>query len=202
MILLKRETPDPHIEFVIVDNLDRFGRDLKNMITLKSHFLSKNIQIVAVSQDFKTGTDLGDIAFYQKALEAELFSRDRSIRIKAVKRTKRALGHFLGGQARYGCRVQLVSQIRTVVPDQEEQRVISTARRLARTYGHAQIAQKLNRKGITKRGRQWTGTSVQSILRSVREAMEVDTPSPAPSVEVLPQVFTQMSLNDLDVMDS
>lgn len=196
MILLKRETVDPHIDFIVVDNLDRFGRDLKNMIALNSHFLAEQTQIVAVSQNFQTGTDLGDFAFYQKALEAELFSRDRSIRIKAVKRTKKALGHFLGGRARYGCRVQLVRQIRTVVPDPEEQKVITMAQRLSKSKSASQIAQKLNRTGITKRGRQWTRTSVQTILKTVPDAMEVDTPED----EVMSHTFTQMSLTDLEAM--
>lgn len=38
LILLKDDTSDeakPHLDQIIVDNLDRFGRDLKNMLSLK-----------------------------------------------------------------------------------------------------------------------------------------------------------------------
>lgn len=178
LLLLKDEDTDMEdidIQYIIVANIDRFGRDVKNMISIKNQLASHGVSIVSACQKIRTGNDLGEMAFNQEAMISEMFSRDRSHRVKSVKQAKKALGNFMGGRARYGCRVEKVNGVRLVRECASEQKTIKEITDLKkRGYNTRQIALKLNKKKLTKRGSVWTAHSVASVSDSKPEEMDVD----------------------------
>lgn len=72
-LLLKNKETLLEVNYIVVANLDRFGRDVRNMMSLKCQLKRHNIELVAVGQLIKTGTPIGELMFCQKAMEAELF---------------------------------------------------------------------------------------------------------------------------------
>jgi len=165
LLLIKETTPDPHIDYIIVANMDRFGRDILNMITLKNQLAVHDIHIISVCQSIKTGTDLGEMAFRREALEAEMFSRDKSYRMKSVKATKRALGNFMGGRPRFGYTIRRIQGIRRQIEDPSEQQTISLISRLHhRGKSFSAIARELNMKKISYRGKKWARYNISRIV--------------------------------------
>jgi len=168
LLLLRTVEPEPdnHVDYILVANLDRFGRDVKNMLAIKHQLATFNTKIVSVCQHILTGTDTGDFAFHREALEAELFSMDRSIRIKSVKRAKKALGHYLGGVAPYGFKVDRISGCRTLVRSPTEQGTIARIQSLsAQGLSPDQVAAQLNQENVLRRQTVWRGSQVSYILR-------------------------------------
>jgi DNA invertase Pin-like site-specific DNA recombinase len=172
LLLLRTEEPDPgnHVHYILVANIDRFGRDVKNLLAIKHQLATYNTRIVSVCQRILTGTDTGDFSFHREALEAELFSMDRSIRIKSVKRAKKALGNYLGGVAPFGHMIENVAGKRTLTVSPEEQRIakkIDTLSRQRKTP--KQIAGVLNSEGSLRRGKQWTASQISYINRKAMQ---------------------------------
>ena len=174
MLLIEREE-EREIDFIVVANIDRFGRDIKNMIGLKKQLEARGIYILSACQTIRTGTDLGDMRFMKEALEAEMFSRDRSMRIKAVKKAKRAMGNFIGGRARYGMTVIRENNIRKQTKCEQEQKVIQRILNLyGKRMGISKIAERLNNANCTKRGKEWTPSMVRTIINRVNDDLEVN----------------------------
>ena len=169
LLLLRTNEPEPenHVDYILVANIDRFGRDVKNLLSIKHQLAMFNTKIVSVCQHILTGTDTGDFSFHREALEAELFSRDRSIRIKSVKRAKKALGHYLGGRPPFGHTIEFINGCRTVVSSPVEQEIIQSIRELRdRGLSSDQIATQLNRENKLRRDVAWTGPKITYILGS------------------------------------
>jgi DNA invertase Pin-like site-specific DNA recombinase len=171
-----------HIDYIVVANVDRLGRDVKNLLSIKSQLQAHRTLIVSACQHIQTGNDLGDFRFHREALEAELFSRDRSMRVKSVKSAKKALGNFMGGCPAYGMKVVKVNGVRKVEPDSEEQKVISMIRWVPSVQ---QAIKRLKSKGITKRGRAWTPALIRSIRHVRLEAQ-----------------MSKLKIEDIDMMNT
>lgn len=193
LLLIKEDEPEVHIDYVVVANIDRLGRDLKNMLALKKQLQVYQTQIVSACQMIRTGNDLGEMAFHREALEAELFSRDRSMRIKSVKQTKKALGHFLGGRPKYGSQITKIHGIRTVIPCPSEQKIIQQINKLRNQRKSNNTIARILNKTSSKRGLKWTTANT----RSIRDDTWEDTPISFPSA---PHGDGE-KLVDLDLMD-
>ena len=168
LLLLRCEEPEPdnHVDYIIVANTDRFGRDAKNMLAIKHQLAGYNTHVVAVSQMIKTGTDVGNMNFHREVVNAELFSMDKSIRIKSVKSAKRALGNYLGGRAPYGFAINGLNGRRTLIKSIDEQQIIKRIESMHdQGLSNTTIAQRLNQSGKLRRKVQWTDTKVNYILR-------------------------------------
>jgi DNA invertase Pin-like site-specific DNA recombinase len=201
ILLLKRDEGEPTVNYVVVANLDRFGRDVKNMMSLKNQLQVHHVEIVAVGQMMKTGTPMGEMMYCQKAMEAEMFSRDRSIRITSVKMAKRSLGHYLGGLPAFGYKVQKINGIRKIVLDIEEQKIISMIRQLKRSLSDSQIALTLNNRKLTKRGQVWNVQRIRSVnLKNVTISLTPELP-PVPHNTPQPTIEMETSSTSSDDMD-
>jgi DNA invertase Pin-like site-specific DNA recombinase len=180
MVLIREDEPETHIDYILVANLDRMGRDLQNLLTLRQYLQKYGTQFVSVQQKFQTGNDIGDMEFFQKALEAEMFSRDRSKRIKDVIRAKRALGSYVGPRPRYGYTTRSEEGVRHVIPDPIEQENLKLIKKLKeKGYTTEQIVDKLNEKS-TKRGAEWTPTNIRSLLTVDPDYPKQPKPVPVP----------------------
>jgi DNA invertase Pin-like site-specific DNA recombinase len=169
MLLIKETTPKDHVDYVILANIDRFGRDVKNMISLKNQLEPHKTSIISVCQSIKTGSDIGEMRFAREAMEAEMFSRDKSYRIKSVKSAKRLLGNFMGGRPQYGRKVTKVNGVRVQVEDSGEKKIVDRILTLHRNGDrYSIIAGKLNKSSTKKRGQLWTSQSVLSAIRASR----------------------------------
>jgi DNA invertase Pin-like site-specific DNA recombinase len=176
-ILLIRKVAEiePHIDYVIVANVDRFGRDTLNMLNIKKQLSSYGTHIISVGQNIKTGNDLDEMEFNRLALESELFSRDRSIRLKRVKSAKKAMGSFVGGLPMFGRRVIKRDGKRVLHGNPREQRIIERIRKLRlQKRSYADIAEFLNTQNISRRGKAWTTTSVRSIYCDIAKYLIED----------------------------
>ena len=195
LVLIRETDPDPHIDFVIVANIDRFGRDILNMIALKNQLEAHDTHIISVGQLIKTGTDKGEMAFRREAMEAELFSRDRSCRMKSVKSAKKALGNFMGGRPRFGYKISKINGIRREITDHSEQKIIDIIHRLENQgKSPSVIARHLNSMKLNKRGKTWTSTSVSSVI-----SRKYDN-NPLPD-HVNPPIINDVIMVDIDDMD-
>jgi DNA invertase Pin-like site-specific DNA recombinase len=167
LLLLRTDEPEPenHVHYVLVANIDRFGRDVKNMLAIKHQLATYNTKIVSVCQRILTGTDTGDFSFHREALEAELFSMDRSIRIKSVKRAKRELGHYLGGIPPFGFAIDRTNGQRKLVRSADEQSVIQKINDLKyKGWSNDQIADSLNQENILRRQKPWRASQIAYLL--------------------------------------
>lgn len=167
LLLLRTEEVDPesHVDYILVANIDRFGRDVKNLLSIKHQLAEYNTRIVSVCQHILSGTETGDFSFHREALEAELFSRDRSMRIKSVKRAKKALGNYLGGCAPFGFTVNHLNGRRILVRSPEEQETIRLIEEAAGTGRLPEyIATQLNQTHRLRRQHPWTASKVSYIL--------------------------------------
>lgn len=176
-ILLLRKVADiqPHIDYIIIANVDRFGRDTLNMLNIKKQLSSYGTHIISVGQNIKTGNDLDEMEFSRHALESELFSRDRSIRIKRVKSAKKAMGSFVGGLPMFGKRVVKRDGKRIVRGNQTEQRIIERIRKLRlQNRSFAEIAEFLNTQNLLRRGKEWHTTSVRNIYNTIDKYLVED----------------------------
>jgi DNA invertase Pin-like site-specific DNA recombinase len=170
---------------IVVANIDRFGRDIKNMLSLKTQLANKGIHIVSVCQSIKTGTEQGDMSFSREALEAEIFSRDRSYRIKSVKRAKKALGNFIGGRTKFGRITAVVNGVRKQFKHPEESKVIELIHKYNRKgKSRYVIAQSLNQLSMLKRGKRWNTKMVTDVLVDTEKLPNAppNTPIQLPSV--------------------
>ena len=160
---------------IIVANIDRFGRDLINMLALKCQLAQYGTSIISASKIFKTGNDLGEMAFCREALEAEMFSRDRSHRIKQVKSAKKQMGHFMGGNPKYGFMTQKINNIRKVVNNPTEQKIIQHIKSLYSKYGNKKAYLMIQREKTLNRGKPWTKNGFNRIVKLPEsDDMEVD----------------------------
>lgn len=166
-VLLIPDNP-VHMDMIIVANIDRFGRDIQNMIGIRNQLKTNNTDIVSASQSFSTRDSLGDLQFVKQALEAEAFSRDKSIRIKNVKKSQKALGHYIGGCPPYGRKVVYKNGIRSLVDDTHEQAIIHYIDKLYNKehMSKSDIAKLLNKKGTLKRGKTWTMCKIIYVLNA------------------------------------
>lgn len=159
-----------HIQMVVVANVDRFGRDIQNMLSIRNQLKAHGTHIVSASQSFTTEESLGDLQFVKQSLDAEAFSREKSIRIKNVKKCQRELGHYLGGVPPFGKKIIHTNGIRKLADDAHEQSIIQTIDKLYSQQGMTPrlIARTLNNKGQLKRGRKWVSTQVMYIVGKSR----------------------------------
>ena len=124
LTLLRKFTPVYPVRYLLVSNVDRFGRDVQNMIILKKQLEAYGTAIIATQTWNRSDLPTGNMEFRQQAMVAELFSIDRSIRVKSAKSVKRSLGNFMGGQPTYGSQVKLIDGVRIVFDSPAEQAII------------------------------------------------------------------------------
>lgn len=154
----------PHIDYIIVANIDRFGRDAQNMLIVRNQLSAYGTEIISAGQNIKTGNDIDNMAFNHQTFESELFSRNLSIRMKRVKSAKKAMGSFVGGSARFGSRIIKRDGKRLIRASHEEQRVLARIFKLRLQHRcYSDIAKFMNNIGLLRRGKVWTGNSIRSI---------------------------------------
>lgn len=156
LLLMERQSM-VKVDFIVVANIDRLGRDTRNMVAIKTQLAKIGTHIVSASQRLITSSDTGNFNFMRQALDAELFSMDRSIRGKSVKKSLAMLGHYMGGSAPYGKKVIKIGGIRKLVQDPGEQKIIKSIHQLI-THGKStpKILTYLKSHNIYKRGKPFT----------------------------------------------
>lgn len=176
LLLETEDVPNNHIDAIVVANIDRLGRDISNMMIIKKQLAVHNTNIISVCQSFATDNAIGEMSFSRGALESELFSRDRSYRIKSVKQAKKALGNYLGGVSKFGFQVKKLNGIRKVITHPVEQIALNKIMNLRKYCRPSLIAQKLNNQKLFHRMKPWTSGAVARIIKREMQdnSMDVD----------------------------
>jgi Resolvase, N terminal domain len=100
---------------------------------------------------------LASVAEFEKARIAK--------RVKEGRTGKRARGGHTGGSAPYGYRVEGQGRLAVLVPEQTEQDMIATMRKLSGYMSLRKLAEKLDRDGIrTRRGTAFSPMHLHRIL--------------------------------------
>jgi DNA invertase Pin-like site-specific DNA recombinase len=173
LLLIKESDPVVPIAAIMVSNIDRFGRDIKNMLSVREQLREHGTSIISVTQNLDTATAHGDMNFRRYALEAEMFSREKSVKLKAVFETKRLLGHWVGGRARYGRRITQMNGVRSLVSEPSEAKVLAQIMTLNRERrSPSGIAIYLNSRKVTYRGKRWTTHTISYLIKREQRATE------------------------------
>lgn len=142
------------INLVITKDLSRLGRDyILTGYYLERYFPEHRIRYISLLDGVDTGIETGanDITPFRAILN-DLYAKDISKKIKAVKREKQRRGLFIGGKPAYGYQMHPTEQNRIVV-DEVVAPVVRKIFALASTgLSCRKIAARLNEEGVLSPG--------------------------------------------------
>src|SRR5205823_2536245 len=149
-----------------VSRLDRLGRDASEALSCLRKFASGSVGLVSIADriDLSTpqGRAMAQVTFVFAELERSLIAQRTSDALCELRSRGRAYGPTPFGFRRTGD---------DLVPDRDEQRVLTRMRRLrARGKSYNAIAQSLNRSDTAaKRAGLWYAPSVRSVLMTAHK---------------------------------
>ncbi|MFC2058735.1 recombinase family protein [Chloroflexota bacterium] len=154
-------------DYVAASKLDRFSRNLRNLLN-DIHFLEEcGIVLLAVSESLDTSTPQGKFSVQIMGVIAE-FERGRiGERVAGAKAFRQAQGLWLSGMTLYGYKW---------LPDQQKFEIIQNEAEVVekvfnlyvmKKLGTIRVAEQLNKDGHrTRKGGHWTSTHTMHILRN------------------------------------
>jgi len=151
---------------LVVYSLSRFCRSTRDTIAISEMLDKAGADLVSLSERIDTTSASGRMIFRMLAVLSE-FERDQiSERTRAALAHKRTKGEATG-HAPFGF-FEVGPDGRTLIPNDEEQRVLGVIERLERKgLSQRKIVSSLNSRGLpTKTGGRWTRGSLRSILRT------------------------------------
>jgi len=149
---------------LVVYSLSRLARSTRDAITIAERIDKAGADLVSLSERIDTTTAGGRMIFRMLAVLGE-YERDLiGERTSTALEHKRARGEYTGGAVPYGWRIN--GDGSTLVPHDDEQRVLRTARKLREAGASLRgIATELDRKGHTQRnGKAWHPQCVKKAL--------------------------------------
>lgn len=160
------------VAYFIVWNSARFARNKIEAPLFKRQLRAKGTKLAYVSNDIDPHTDEGWLSESVMEMMDEFYSRSVSKDTKRSMLKNAADGFFNGGRVPYGYRVIEEGKRRRLAIDDVEAPLV---RRIFRIYseervGYREIAIRLNRDGLTKRGEPWNKKGVGLILTNHRYA--------------------------------
>lgn len=162
--ILYGEVENPPVEAVIVAKNDRVARDINIYYYFKMLLGKKNIELISVAEDFG---EMGVMASFLEAFTlcvAEMERENIKNRTSAGRKVKAERGGFAGGGVPYG----YDNVDGELVVDQAAAEIVKKVFLLRGCRKTLQeIADLMNESGVpTKRGKEWTVSTVQNILKN------------------------------------
>lgn len=184
------------IDVLLVYRVDRFSRNLRDMVMLLDELDSAQVVFRSATEPFDTSTPMGRMLVQMLGMFAQ-FERDTIIdRVIAGMERKHAKGKWKGGRRPFGYQVDKATH--TLVVDEHEAVIVRLIFDLYTTdrLGSRAIATVLNDRGYrTSSGRKWSGYQVIRALNNrvylgeltFREATVTDTHAPVVDLTVWEQ---------------
>ena len=150
------------LDTLIIFNSDRIGRRME-MVGYMAMLDECEVKILSVTEGcLNKGEDTDSLISSIKFWMAEYESKKISARVKAGKKACAESGKFLGGVPNYGYKLS-DGNLKVF---EEEAKVV---RLLFDTYisdGNVGVINLFNKQGIVKRGKYWTNTKVNKVIRN------------------------------------
>ncbi len=165
-----------HVNLVITKDLSRLGRDY--ILTghyMERYFPEHGVRYISLLDGVDTGVEssANDITPF-RAIMNDMYAKDISRKIKAVKRDKQKKGLFIGGKPVYGYAMDPTAKNR-IVPDPQAAAVVGRVFQMARAgQSCAAIAKALNLEdipcpsvygGLRPQGA-WSAERIREMLRN------------------------------------
>lgn len=147
------------IDGMIVKDLSRLGRDYLTVgELLEIQFPLKRIRFISIAENLDTerrGIENGEVgdSFWLglqfKNLVNEMYAKDISAKVRAVKKRQREKGSYLGAFAPYGMKIVYKSGVRLLVHDEQTGQIVEQIRSLRQQgFSIREIQEKLYREEI------------------------------------------------------
>jgi len=152
-------------DVVLVHKLDRFSRSIEQTLSYFRHLNQYKVVFASATENFDFTRPEGRLFFNMMAVFAQWYLENLSAEsIKAKEELFRKGLH--NGAAPFGYRKDKRTRKCVIVPD--EAAVVKTAFELAASglYNHRMIADMINEKFITRRGRHFSKDSVKTMLEN------------------------------------
>jgi DNA invertase Pin-like site-specific DNA recombinase len=152
------------VDVVIIAKLDRLTRSVKDLAELLERFTRRGVSLVSVAESLDTGTAAGRLVLNIMTAVSQWEREAIGERTRDAMHHKRANGERVG-TVPFGYRTAADGM--HLEADPEEQGVLSRIRELkAASHTRRQIADELNRQGLTTRRRTaWRFQYVAEALR-------------------------------------
>lgn len=148
--------------------IDRIGRNEEVLFHFKNYLVKNNVQLVICNPSLRLLNEDGsvnggvELAFSLFATMAKQEMENKKVRFARGKKRNSENMIYNGGQIRYG--YTLDEQKRYIVNKEESDVIITIYNMLLQCKSTAAIANELNERGITYRGKRFTRYIVHSIL--------------------------------------
>lgn len=117
-------------DVICVYSISRLSRSTKQILTISEQLEIKGIDLASISEKIDTTTAAGKMVFRMMAILAE-FERDQtSERTSAALKQKQSKGEKVGGRIPYGFDVVIVNDVKLLVANEIEQKVIAQVKEL------------------------------------------------------------------------
>ncbi len=90
------------INFVIVKDLSRFGRNYVEVGLQVEHFKEQNVRFIAADDHYDSTINEDDLMFPMRNVMNEMYARDVSKKTKAAKKAKAKAGQYIGSKPPFG----------------------------------------------------------------------------------------------------
>lgn len=151
-------------DMVMVYRVDRLSRNIVKYLSVLEEMHEKGVYIYAVEDQLWYHHRKLD--FLQLVLDANKESALISRRVKRSVAYRRNRGDYVGGVP-YGWKLERdIDGIVKKVQNAEEQKVIKIIRKGGR-FCYAKTADKLNERGLRKRGKVWTSAMVKYVIKQI-----------------------------------
>jgi site-specific DNA recombinase len=152
-------------DLVLVTDLDRIGRNLRDFLNIWEIFKENNIKFIAINQNIDTSTITGEALIQQLMVFAELESKmnkQRASQKREFEVTKK--GKWYGGTVPLGFDYEQ----KRLLPNEKEAEVVNLAFDLyLEKKSLGAVAMELNQRGFrTKKGKLFSKESVRTILKN------------------------------------
>jgi site-specific DNA recombinase len=154
-------------DLVLVTDLDRIGRNLRDFLNIWEIFKENGIKFIAINQNIDTSTITGETLIQQLMVFAELESKmnkQRASQKREFEVTKK--GKWYGGAVPLG--FDYDQKEKRLIPNEREAKIVNLAFDLyLEKKGLGTVARELNQRGFrTKKGKLFSKESVKTILKN------------------------------------
>ncbi len=164
-------------DVIVVHKLDRFARNRYLAVTITEDLKKYGVKVESASEPISDDDPAGLLVrgiletineWYLSNLRAEVTSKMRTLAEE---------GYWMGGIPPYGYKTEKVivkrgareeTHTKLVINEEEAEIVKEIFHMYASGMNLLQIAKELNRRGIKKRGKEWTAAGVEYILKNLK----------------------------------
>lgn len=163
MEAVRKASKKNRVQAIIIDNLDRFMRNLRELLNFEYELRQLGVRLLSASEDIDTGSDAGAMMFQFKGMFAERYLENLKRETLKGLRGKAEKGRWVGGMNPYGY-VRVNKDVITPAGDASTEAVMQIFNLYAtRRYSYARLADRMNEQA-EHWGRTFSTEAVRDIL--------------------------------------